>query len=148
MRRFALCGALLLPGCLLLVDRPAGSDDAAASSGAPDDSDDDGSDTTCIDYIAEGLDVVAGTTVGAGDDIDGCGVGNDVVIAWVAPSTGVYTFSVHALFDSMLAIHRPSCGAAPIVCEDDCVDTNAAVEYFATRGEELFIVVDTHEVGS
>jgi hypothetical protein len=141
---------------LLLVDRPTGSEQQEqAPATTQDDADDDdgdddeaGSDTgtvpACVDHTAVGLDLVYGTTLGAGDDVGGCGTGADAVVSWTAPSTGTYRFTVASDFDSMIGVYRGSCADTLLGCNDDCYGLDGAVEYFASEGESVFIVVDSY----
>jgi hypothetical protein len=149
MRGVAVSCLLVLPGCLLLLDRPTGTEEEEATPmiDSEESSDGEEAEPACIDYTAQGLDVVSGSTLGAADDIDGCGIGGDAVISWGAPSTDVYTFSVSAGFDSIIGVDRPSCGSSPLECVDDCNGIDAAVEYSAERGEELFIVIESYSGG-
>jgi hypothetical protein len=135
-------------GCLLLVDRPTASesDEQDMVMPMPEDDDDDDGESGCIDHVlptgALGVPVYSGTTRGAGDDLGGCGGSADVILSWTAPSSGTYRFTVQSDYDSVIGLYRASCAGAPLECNDDCDGVDGAVEYFASEGEELLIVVD------
>ncbi|MBL4689754.1 MAG: hypothetical protein JKY37_34520 [Nannocystaceae bacterium] len=112
-----------------------------------------GSDTDGVGVDAGGGDSGGGFTTGGGDtgpsdtgvlDTGGkSGPGDDYVISWTPPSSGAYVIDLEgSLFDTVMAITAPSCGAEPIVCNDDCFELQSGVVYEATRGETVFIVVD------
>ena len=45
-------------------------------------------------------------------------------------------------FDTVLGVFPPMCGSSDLVCNDDCIGLQSALEYTVAEGETVFIVVE------
>ena len=76
-------------------------------------------------------------------DLGGGGPGDDYVVSWTAPATGVYTLSLDgSSYDTFLSVHAPVCGGELEECNDDCFDLQSGLELSANMGQTYFIVID------
>jgi len=76
-------------------------------------------------------------------NLGGEGPGDDYVVSWTAPATGVYTLSLEgSSYDTFLTVHDPVCGSEVLECNDDCFDLESGLELTANMGQTYFIVVD------
>lgn len=104
-----------------------------------------------------GSDTVGGTSFGGTDTFGETGVfttgvgttgewdpdGDDYVIEWTAPESGLYVIdTIGSPMDTVLSITPPRCGASARICNDDCQNLESAVLYDATEGETVYIVIE------
>ncbi len=94
--------------------------------------------------------VSSGTTCGLGDVIEGsCDSGSggeERIIAWTAPQSGDYTFSLAgSSYDTILSLRNGACDGVELGCDDDGIDIGGASrlsDVALSAGQEIFIVVD------
>lgn len=95
---------------------------------------------------AYGTAVASGNTSGMGSQRDPSCVGNagveDVVYQWVAPATGIWTFSTDGSdYDTVLTLEVSGCGTES-QCNDDFSGTTSSIEQSLNAGDTVFINVD------
>ncbi|MCC6320612.1 MAG: alpha/beta hydrolase [Phycisphaerales bacterium] len=100
---------------------------------------------SCVGAIAVGLGSHFGTTLGAGQTIEGCGINDhdDVWYTFTVPLDGVFrfdTFGSTVLGDTTLAI-RAGCEGPLVVCNDDAPNAalNSLIDHPCMVGEEVLI---------
>lgn len=77
--------------------------------------------------------------------------GDDYVIQWTPPESFVYTISITGSdFDNIVGVYPPVCASEYYSCNDDCYGVDAGLQFDASEGETVFIVVDGRngQVGS
>lgn len=106
-----------------------------------------------VDVEAEStIDAVlaSGSTTGAGDDVPAsCGFDSaeDVVVRWIAPSSGCVRFSTRGSdFDSVLHVHTCDGEFTELGCDDDLGGLGAAeIDVSVSEGTAYYIVVDGYD---
>lgn len=96
---------------------------------------------------AYGTAVASGNTSGMGNQRDPSCVGNagveDVVYQWVAPATGIWTFSTDGSdYDTVLSLEVSGCGTESQCSDDYSGETTSSIEQFLNAGDTVFINVD------
>lgn len=122
---------------------------------APPECDADAGQCECpdVDVAADSIiDAVlaSGTTLGAGDDVAAsCGLdgAEDVVVHWIAPSSGCVRFSTRGSdFDSVLHVHTCDGALSELGCDDDLGGLGAAeIDVSVSEGTAYYIVVDGYD---
>ena len=93
-----------------------------------------------------GFDVLSVDTCGMGDDHNSsCGAdlgGEDALLTWTAPSTGLFTFSTAGTeFDTVLSLAGDTCDPE-LACNDDTSGLQSSVSAFLLAGEVVTLRVD------
>ncbi|MBL8946208.1 MAG: hypothetical protein JNK45_23795 [Myxococcales bacterium] len=92
--------------------------------------------------------VASGDTAGDDDDVDAsCGGpgGNDHIVAWTAPSGGVFSFDLRGSeYDTKLSLHSACDARSELECNvDDSVDVlQSEIEIELAAGQRVYVVVD------